>query len=514
MEVLSLLDLENLESHIAKKLQKHKLGDVLHSLYSLNGNQTLEPFMIAGLTLLAARFCIPSKSSQLIRYFDVRSLIDLSNNYYLSDPTIFDKDLHSEFINSNPIFMILRIVSSQFPFNLGLFGEFSRPALLFHEIPNQLQGSSGIPQFNFDSKFQSLTEVSVIDFVTTGFVISALARNKFTFSQNDLARVRQQGINIPDNFTIKKILKHLVADKSMLVDMYERRKNKDRRFRMYDFNPLLSYPIIKPCDERGFASANKDFMHAPVPELVGSRICTGIFYQMYNEYTTDSNTEFSQYFGHIFEKYVGLVLNNCTTSETLISEADIRKFYPTKKGKAPDWILIDGANLVLFECKATRFSRAAQAIASEKDINSSLAQVRKGLKQLHSFITACQNNIPELEKFHGCRTFKPILVSLEPLYLINSFFFREHINTLLADEGITGLDWQILSIDELEILQPHLASGFRLLQVLDDLKQKTFNNVLQDLASQTNKTFGDSFLYQKQKELYQRLGISDRIGKI
>ena len=354
MEVLSLLDLENLESHIAKKLQKHKLGDVLHSLYSLNGNQTLEPFMIAGLTLLAARFCIPSKSSQLIRYFDVRSLIDLSNNYYLSDPTIFDKDLHSEFINSNPIFMILRIVSSQFPFNLGLFGEFSRPALLFHEIPNQLQGSSGIPQFNFDSKFQSLTEVSVIDFVTTGFVISALARNKFTFSQNDLARVRQQGINIPDNFTIKKILKHLVADKSMLVDMYERRKNKDRRFRMYDFNPLLSYPIIKPCDERGFASANKDFMHAPVPELVGSRICTGIFYQMYNEYTTDSNTEFSQYFGHIFEKYVGLVLNNCTTSETLISEADIRKFYPTKKGKAPDWILIDGANLVLFECKATR----------------------------------------------------------------------------------------------------------------------------------------------------------------
>ena len=156
----------------------------------------------------------------------------------------------------------------------------------------------------------------------------------------------------------------------------------------------------------------------------------------------------------------------------------------------------------------------SNSFASEKDINSSLAQVRKGLKQLHSFITACQNNIPELEKFHGCTTFKPILVSLEPLYLINSFFFREHINTLLADEGITGLDWQILSIDELEILQPHLASGFRLLQVLDDLKQKTFNNVLQDLASQTNKTFGDSFLYQKQKELYQRLGISDRIGKI
>lgn len=33
----------------------------------------------------------------------------------------------------------LRLVSSQFPFEPGLFSEFSRPALLFHEIPQQLQ---------------------------------------------------------------------------------------------------------------------------------------------------------------------------------------------------------------------------------------------------------------------------------------------------------------------------------------------------------------------------------------
>lgn len=506
MEILSLSDLENLESQIAKKLSKHKLGDVLRSLYSLKEDQTIQPFMIAGLSLLAARFCLPSKSSQLIRYFDIRPLVDLSNNYYLSDPTIFDKDLHNEFVDSNPIFMMLRIVSNQFPFNPGLFSQFSRPMWLFHEIPNQLRSSPSIPLFDFESKFYSLTGVHVIDFVTTGFVLSAAAHHNFTFSQSYLTKARQQGINIPDNFETQKILNHLVADKPMLVDMYERRKNKDRRFRMYDFNPLLSYPLIKPCDDKGFARTKKDFLHAPVPELIGSRISTGIFYQIYNEYST----EFSGYFGHVFEKYVGLVLNNSITSETLISEVDIREFYPTSKGKAPDWILIDGKSLVLFECKATRFSRAAQAIASERDINDSLAQVKKGLMQLHSFIRACGNNIPELKRFHDCTEFRPIFVSLEPLYLINSFFFREHINTLLADEGITGFDWQILSIDELEVLQPHLAGGFRLSKVLDSLKQTTFNNVLQDLASQTNKTFGDSFLYEKQKELYQRLGISEQ----
>lgn len=465
MEIFSLSDLESLESQIAKKLSKYKLGDVLRSLYSLKEDNTIQPFMIAGLTLLAARFCLPSKSSQLIRYFDIRSLIDLSNNYYLSDPTIFDKDLHNEFINSNPVFMMLRIVSNQFPFNPGLFGKFSRPALLFHEIPNQLKSSSGILKFDFESKFYSLIGVSVIDFVTTGFVISAAAHHNFTFSQNYLTKARQQGINIPDKLTIQKILNHLVADKSMLVDLYERRKNKDRRFRMYDFNPLLSYPLIKPCDDRGFAKANKDFMHSPVPELVSSRISIGIFYQMFNEYGED----FSTYFGQVFETYVGLVISNCINSEILLSDPDIRSFYPTEKGKSPDWFIIDGATLILFECKATRFSRAAQAIANKDAINYSLKTFIDGLIQLHSFISACQNNLPELQRFSGCTKFMPILVSLEPLHLINSSFFREHIDKLLAVKGITNLDWQILSIDELEILQPHLASGFRLSQVLDDL---------------------------------------------
>jgi hypothetical protein len=115
----------------------------------------------------------------------------------------------------------------------------------------------------------------------------------------------------------------------------------------------------------------------------------------------------------------------------------------------------------------------------------------------------------ELQKFHYCSIFKPIIVSLEPLFLINSEFFREYINTLLAAEGVTGLDWQILSIDELEALQPHIAAGFNLAQVLDELRNKSFNNVLENLSSQTNRTFAHSFLYDKQEELYQRLGVPE-----
>lgn len=512
MEISSLSDLENLEFQMAAAFRKLKLGDVLHSLYLLRkSSPELRPFIVAGVALFAARFCPPSKASQLIKNYDIRSLVNLTNQYYLADPITFDKDLHDEFINSNPLFMMLRLVSSQFPFEPGLFSEFSRPALLFHEIPQQLQGLSDIPPFDLESKFQAITGVSVLDFITTGFVISAASHGNFAVNQDYFKKTRKQGISILSDQIVRDILSQLVADKFKLIEVYEKRKNKGRRFRMYDFNPLLSYPVIRPCQNKQFSTSDKDFIHAPVPELVGSRISTGIFYQMYNAYTTEYRTEFSEYFGHVFERYVGLVIENCITSEQLLSESDIRSFYPANKGKVPDWILIDGSTLILLECKATRFSRAAQAIASEDAVNSSLAQVKKGLKQLSNFMSACRGKVPELEKFHKCTTFKPILVSLEPLYLINSTLFREHIDSLLASEGVTGLDWQILSIDELEALQPHIAAGFRLVQVLDDLLTKTFNNVLQDLSSQTNRTFAHSFLYQKQEELYQRLDMPKRV---
>lgn len=278
MDINSLADLDKLEAYIGKEFGKLKLGDVLHSLYLLKkSSPELRPFMIAGASLFAVRFCPPSNASQLIKNYDIRFLIDLCNKYYLADPITFDQDLHDEFIDSNPVFMMLRLASSQFPFEPGRFSEFSRPSLLFHEIPKQLQGLPGIPQFDFESRFQDITGVSVLDFITTGFIISAASQGNFAVNRDYFKKTRKQGISIPNDQVVRDILNQLVADKFNLIELYEKRKNADRRFRMYDFNPLLSYPVIKPCQNKQFSTSDKDFMHAPVPELVGSRISTGIF---------------------------------------------------------------------------------------------------------------------------------------------------------------------------------------------------------------------------------------------
>jgi hypothetical protein len=87
--------------------------------------------------------------------------------------------------------------------------------------------------------------------------------------------------------------------------------------------------------------------------------------------------------------------------------------------------------------------------------------------------------------------------------------FRQHIDRLLADKGVAHLDWLILSVDQLEILQPHIAAGTSTSRVLDKVNSQPFDEVLIDLHDQTGRTFKDSFLYRINQALYQQMGVED-----
>lgn len=140
-------------------------------------------------------------------------------------------------------------------------------------------------------------------------------------------------------------------------------------------------------------------------------------------------------------------------------------------------------------------------------MSNGLKQVVKGFKQLDEFSKACREKRPGLERFHACIKFEPVLSTLEPLYLINSIFFRKHIDDLLAAQGITNLSWLILPTDELEKLQPHLAAGVNFGATLDKLRNATFNEVIEKLHEQTKLVYKDSFLYSRDEELFRSLGI-------
>ncbi len=498
------ININKLELKITQKLKKYQLGDILYSLHCLYKKTDIPPFIIAGVAQFAIRFSPPSKVTQCLNVVkDIQSIVQLISTYLLADPVTFDRQLHDEFIHSNPVFLILRLVCQQFPFDVSKFSQYTRPIILYQDIPKKLAGKKVIPQFDIIKELEKLNKVSLEDFIKIGFVVSCAAQNNFTFSLEYFKNFQAKGINLSDVKAISKVVNQLTIDRRNFIKLYEKRKNSDRRFRMYDFNPLLQYPIVLPCSGTGFGNNQKVFMCAPVPSLIDERMSIGIYYQLFNQF----NDKFTNYFGHVLEEYLGTLLEHSITSEKILKESDIRQCY---KGKAPDYAIIDGKTALLFECKATKFNLTAKTQATEEAINNSLKQVLKGFKQLDDFIKACQSKLPELADFHQCEHFEPILISLEPLYLINSEFFREHINQLLRPKGVTNLNWQILSIGELEALQPHLSEGIHFSQVLNNLRQKTFKELLQKLYNKTGKTYKDSFLYPQQEELYQRLGLPDK----
>ncbi len=466
-----------------------------------------QPFVAAGISAFTIRFSSPNRYGEKeISFADLADLYNLVFDYLTADPITTDEELAKNFYQSNPVFMVLRVVAGQFPFEFNTFGSIGRPLLLFGELPKDIENRKGIPRFDFPEKFQKLTGLSIGDFVATGFVASAgsSSQNTAGLTRAYFEKARSQGIKIPGDNGVSLFLNSVAADPHRFRQTYEDMKQKDRRFRMYDLNPLLRYPILRPWHHHSKKAMGRDKMVAPLPDLIAYRNSTGIFYEMFNHHTE----RFSEYFGHLFEAYTGRLLAASVSSGALISEESIRQTYDESSGKVPDWVVLDGSTAVLIECKATRFSLTALATGARESVDYSLKQVRTGLKQLHEFREAIIRKAPGLERFHHCTAIKPVLVTFEPLYLINSVFFRRHVNQVLETGGITDLPWSILSAKELECLQPHLGGGISFTETLSALETKTFYQVLQDHQTKTNLTYKDSMLYKFDQEMYERLKIS------
>jgi len=508
MDIDSYESLQRLEKHIKQLIHQFKLEEVLIGLQQ--GLDIVPDFILGGTALFAIRHCKPSQMGpnyRAIQWVALDRLTNLVAQFQLADPLGFDQNIQENYYNSNPVLTLLRIFGNQAPYSIVFFGQHARPLLLFQEIPKQIVESKRVAAFDLESSFQQISGVSLTDFINVGYVSFVAAHSNPGFTRGYFENARSQGFDLPKGNLILPALNKLAADPRKLKQLYLKYRSSDRRFGMYDFNPLFLHPIVRPWQQKNALLMNSDRLVAPIPNLILYRISMGIFYDLFNHFKTD----FSNYFGHVFEAYVGRILNHSLCSGNLMSEDEVRKTYSSEKGKVPDWIIVDGTTAILVECKATRFSRAALTTGDENAINDSLKQVIKGLRQLHWFRESCIAKQPGLEALHSCNNFKPLLVSLEPLYLVNSTFFREYIDAQLASEGIVNLPWRILAIDQLEKLQPHLAVGMELSTVLEELERKQFDSILDEAHKRTGLTFKDSFLFSVSEELDKRLGIYDKI---
>lgn len=500
-------ELKEWEARIGGVLSRFDLDYVLAGVR--RSLDKLESFTAAGIALFAIRYSLPpiARGNMLYEmpWEELAPVAHLVIQYLLADPVSFEPAVVNDYHDSTMIPIILRTVGNQFPYNIPFFGQWGRSLKLFHYMPQRLQGRIDIPDFDLDSSFQKINGVSLLDFITVGYGAFVAARSHIGFTGGWFQKARDQGLNFDDE-VVQRVLDQLAADQWQMRELYERYKQPDRRYGMYDFNPLFVHPILRPWPKRMHTTLDEDRFIAPLPTMILTRLSEGIYLQMFHRYRDD----FSRYFGRIHEAYVGEILQHSEPNKTLLSEDDIRRTY--KDGKVPDWVIIDGKTAILIESKATGFQRKALATADSRAIDMSVSQVIVGLKQLHEFRDACERQNTGIEMLHACSDFKLLVVSYEPFYIVNSVPFKEAINRRLSEElagtGIKIHTWYILSSDQLEKLQPHIAAGIALKDILERLiNNEQFDNILKEVAEQTGRTYRDCFLHEMDVEIHRRLNF-------
>lgn len=500
-------ELQEWEARISSLLQRHELPYVLAGLR--HAPKELNTFAAAGIALFAIRYSLPpiAREPQLyaMPWSELQPIANLVTQYLIADPVSFEPPVEDDYRGSTLIPMLLRVVGSQFIYNIALFGQYARSLKLFHYIPQQLQGRRNVPQFDFDSAFQEITKVPIVDFIDVGYAAFAAALNNVGFTGGWFQKARTQELRLEDE-VVTRVLDQLAGDQWRLRQLYEDYRQSDRTYGAYDYNPLFVHPLVRPWPKREHTVLDDDRMIAPLPQLILTRLSEGIYQQMFAEH----RDKFSRYFGRLFETYVGEVLQHSVPQLPLLSEEDIRHSY--KNGKVPDWVIIDGNTAILVESKATGYLRKALATGDKVAIDNSVSQVIAGLTQLHEFKDACERHVVGLDKLHACSDFKLVVVTFEPFHLINSVIFQEKMNEQLS-EKLAGKNiyiepWHVLQIDQLEKLQPHIAAGIDLKTVIDRLQNnESFHDILKEIAEKTGRGYQDSFLYEMDMGIYRRLNV-------
>ncbi len=466
--------------------------------------EKLPPFVAGAIVDLAMRASNPHRGSRIAKY-GFEYLVTKTKEYLLLDPVTFDPEVKQTFLGSHPIFLMLRTVASQFPFNASSYAQVVRPLLLFKDGPKLGASDAKGSAFDFDQEFQKLFGLSLADFTVVSFVAwTAAAAMPQGFSGDYFVEAKRRRIKLPGDDIILTAISHLTADPVRMRETKERLRQPDRRFRMYDPNPLLTYPILRPFKSDRWSLTDGSRLIAPLPNLIPYKLTTGLYYELKRARGKD----FTRWFGYRFEAYIGQLLLHSVPSGSLWSENALRASYPTTRGKAPDWVVLDGSTCIIVECKATEFYRDVVPKADGEHIHDNLEQTRKGLRQLYEFRQAIMNKTPGLEAFHHCSQIMPLLVTLEPLYLMNGGLGRDFLEGMLASEGLTKFPWQILDMQSLEILQPHLKGGFGFSRALEMIGNSADpDHGVNRIAQSTGLTFKDGFMNKKFDELIEGLGL-------
>ncbi len=270
--------------------------------------------------------------------------------------------------------VFFQIAKQQFPFQTGAdMYAFGRSIVLFRDVPNLLASNEHTPPMNLDGKFREITGMSLIQFMWTGLLVWGASKLGKAFSLFDLStltneirgRWRGDTQDLPTLEAVQHFLDYVSLDMNEFANKIDDVRKQDERFITADFQPLLQFPVVR---------TGTDKYIAPIPKLLIDRITDGLFHDLANSMSgSGSENPFREYFGKLFERYVGLQLEMVFGTDQLFPE---KEYGRDREGKrTPDWVVNDRDLPLAIECRSSTFRLETQKYADPEKIARDLGRI-------------------------------------------------------------------------------------------------------------------------------------------
>lgn len=342
--------------------------------------------------------------------------------------------------------LMIRTYFEQMSYQFHPVSLIGKTFIVFNELvvkinPNKFENLTNI--------FERETGLSIYDYLRLATVAWFRSKENARFNismftpAEDIPKLR-------DVLNEEKVIKFL----NILKADYKTFKEKDKHNNIdlnpiltkTRFNPLLIYPII----ENDATNVDAPYL---VPNLAtyAKKAFWGLYwwFHSYFEERGEQQKEFRDYFGLVFQEYVGIILKGIYGYKDVHSEI----IYDKDK-KFVDWWVEKGDKIYLFEVKASQFALKSLQTGDRELTFREMKKVAEAVMQVFK-------RVQEIPKFDKLSVFKnkkiiPVVVFMDMPFIWSNLYesmIKEWLEKFEKEEQLIGLrNFQIyfLNSDDLE----------------------------------------------------------------
>ena len=254
----------------------------------------------------------------------------------------------------------------------------------------------------------------------------------------------------------------------MAVDADDLKRRIENHYTLENLSPYHVLPIAKsPLVRFG------DRLICPIVKMGMEKLTKGLHYFFLDESIPREERQLYLTFkGAVFQDYVDSLLKRCFPSET-------RRYFSLDEhrcqfeGKIADGLILYEDSILVFETKASLFTLGARSGTNPDEIYARLRDIFvDAAEQIQATVDALESG--ELQIGSGFPSalsrFYPLIITLEDVPM-NPFVYEEIRRMIDAESMLTDertMPFQCIDIGELEQLEPAIAEGLNLRDLLHD----------------------------------------------